>query len=131
KKPVVMIFAKNAGAEFAKLVTELDRRVGKERAAAKRLRAVAIVTSDEDGLTRKLNDLRTREKITNVALGITNPSGPEGYKLAKEAGVTAILYERREVRANHAFRAGTLDGNAVSAILDDVPKILDPKPERP
>jgi len=125
-KPVVMIFSNTTGAKFAKLVTELDQRVGKERAAGTPLCAIVIVTREDEGLKKKLNDLRAREKIKYVVLAIEKPDGPPGWEVNTRAVVTAILYEHREVRANRAYKSRTFDDKAVSAILSDLPKILDP-----
>ena len=65
----------------------------------------------------------TEQGIKNVNLAIMEPDGPKHYTLSKEADVTVVMYKRRKVEANHAFRKGKLTETGVKAILADIPKI--------
>ena len=55
---------------------------------------------------------------------IDNPAGPRGYKVAKDADVTVVLYQGRKVKANYAFKKGDLKDKDIDKILADVSKIL-------
>ena len=60
-------------------------------------------------------------------LAIDVPAGPDGFKVAKDAEVTVVLYVDHAVKANHAFAAGQLNDQAAAKILADLPKILPSK----
>ena len=44
-----------------------------------------VFLSDESGLEKKVKEFAEKEKLKNTALTIDQPSGPEDYKIAKEA----------------------------------------------
>lgn len=126
RNPVVMVCAKQADANFAKLVKELDSRVAKENKAGKlRLSAMAILCNDEDDAQAKLLTVRVKHKIANVVLAIYQPQGPPKLHLSREAQVTVILYQDYKVRVVHAFKKGELDEKAISKILNDIPCITE------
>src|SRR5262249_43902626 len=100
-----------------------DRRVGKEKENGRPLRAAAILTTDDATAEKALQQLGKAEAITNVVLAIDRPGGPPGYGLSMEAEMTVILYDKYEVRANHAFAKGMFTERARNAIFDDIPKI--------
>jgi len=77
------------------------------------------LVSGPDNLERTLSELAKRQEIRRVSLAIM-PDGPKQYRLSQEADVTVILYERRKVEANHAFRKGELNDKAIESILVDV-----------
>jgi hypothetical protein len=126
-KPVILIFAKRVGPNFKSLVKQIDQRVGKENKKGKPVRAAAVMIAEDD-VKKKLSDFRVAEGISNVVLAIDRPGGPPGYELSKDAEVTVILYERKEVRANHAFRKRELDEQAISRIINDLTKITEDMP---
>jgi hypothetical protein len=57
----------------------------------------------------------------------TMSDGPKHYNLSQEADVTVILYNRRKVEANHAFRKGELNEKSIETILADVSKVVSRK----
>jgi hypothetical protein len=59
-----------------------------------------------------------------IILSIDQPTGPEAYKVSKDADVTVVLYNNRVVKANYAFEKGEAD---INAILQDVEKMLTEK----
>ena len=83
--------------------------------------------SDADGIEKDLKALAKKAKLKSLVLTLDNPSGPTAYKVAKDADVTVVLYNRQKVAANHAFRKGELDDKAVDKILGDLKKILPEK----
>jgi hypothetical protein len=123
--PVILIFAREMTKPLSRLVKKLDAEVAKRKSA--RLRAVVVILSDEDALDNKLKEYGKKQKIEHVNLAIMEPDGPKHYKLSKDADVTALLYKRLKVQANHAFKKGELNENGVEKILADVPKITSEK----
>jgi hypothetical protein len=122
-KPVVMVFARTVDANLTALIKQLDQRVAKENKEGIPLRAAVIVTSEDD-VKKVLNELRTNEKIKNVILALDNPAGPQSYKLSKEAEVTALLFVRKGILANRAYKKTSFNEKSVAAILNDISKIL-------
>ena len=74
-----------------------------------------------------LKDYGKKKAIKHVNLAIMEPDGARPYKLSKEADVTVVMYKRKKVEANHAFKKGELNEKGVETILADVPKITSDK----
>ena len=53
-------------------------------------------------------------------LSIDNPAGPSGYDIPKEADVTVVLYTKRNVKVNHAFKKGELTEKDVDKRIREV-----------
>jgi hypothetical protein len=62
--------------------------------------------------------------LKHLVISIDQPAGPDGFRVAREAEVTVVLYHKYDVLANHAFRPGELNHQAIEQILADLPKIL-------
>jgi hypothetical protein len=122
RNPVVLIFARKVSNPLTTLARKLEAQVASNRSA--KLRAVVVVLSDEEGLEKKLEALAKEEGIRNVSLAVMEPGGPKHYQLSPAADVTVVLYRNSKVEANHAFRKGKFDEQAVGAILRDVPRIV-------
>jgi len=45
----------------------------------------------------------------------------------KDADITVVLYTKRTVKSNYAFRKGELNADAIAKIVADIPKILPAK----
>ncbi len=83
--------------------------------------AAVIFLSDDDGIKEKVENLKKSNDVKNVSLAVDGSKGPEAYKIAKEASVTAILYNKRKVKANHAFeKFGAKD---VETVVKDLSKL--------
>jgi len=120
-----MIFAREISDNLTSLVKKLDEEAVKNKSA--RMGSFVVFCSDEEGLEKKLKDLAKKLDLKKVVLTIDNPSGPSGYDVAKEADVTAVLYTKKTVKANRAFKKGELKAKDVDAIVADVAKILPKK----
>ena len=116
--PTVLIFAREFNERLTGLVKKLDAEVAKRKSA--KLRAVVVILSDDDAVETNLKDYGAKHGLKNVNLATMEPAGPKHYKLSKEAEVTVLLYKRRKVEANHAFKKGEL---SEESILADVSKI--------
>jgi hypothetical protein len=107
------------------LVKKIDAATAKND--TQKMGSFVVFCSDDEGLEKKLKGLAEKEKLEKVVLTIDNPTGPPKYKIAKDADVTVILYNRGEVKANYAFRKGELKDKDIEKILGDLPKILSEK----
>ena len=107
------------------LVKKIDEATAKNAGA--KMGSFVVFCSDEDGLDKKLKDLAKKEDLKKIVLSVDNPSGPGDWKIAKDADITVILYNKREVKANYAFKKGELKSADVEKILADLPKIVPDK----
>ncbi|MFN6052232.1 MAG: hypothetical protein ACK47R_15500, partial [Planctomycetia bacterium] len=112
---MAMIFAREISPTLTSLVKKIDAETEKNK-SAKMGSFVVFLSNDEKGMEEKLKSLASKEGIKNTVLAIDNVAGPEGYNIAKDAEVTVVLYTKRNVKANHAFRKGELNESAVSSI---------------
>ena len=72
-----------------------------------KLGVFVIFCSDDPRLGQQLKDLLAKEKLKNVVLCTTTPTGPPRYRVAKEADLTAAVYnDNRRVTANFALAKG-------------------------
>ncbi len=90
--PVAVVFARDASPEVAKLIKKLDEATVKNKGAD--MGAFAVFCTDKDDLEAKLKDLASKNGIKSLVLSIDNPSGPEGYNIAKDAEVTVVPLQR-------------------------------------
>src|SRR5687768_15433897 len=100
-----MIFAREIDDSLTGLVKKIDAITG-ENKKAKKMGSFVIFTSDTDEMEDKLKELAKKEGIKNTPMAIDNPSGPKGYNVAKDAAITVVLYNKREIKANYAFKKG-------------------------
>lgn len=109
---------------MASLVKQLDKKVA-ENKSKKMVGFVVLLTEDPDTAESELKAFAEKHGIKNVPLTIFDGSaGPENYKIAKDADVTVNLWVGRKSKANHAFKQGQLDKDAIAAIVADTSKIL-------
>jgi hypothetical protein len=118
-----VVFAREITDDLTSLVKKLDQATEKN----KNLRSFVVFMGQKDDLEGKLKELAKKQGLKNTILTIDNPAGPPPYKIAKQADVTVLLYQRHTVKANHAFKKGELKQKQVQAVLGDLPKILPSK----
>jgi hypothetical protein len=129
QSPVVLVFAREITNPLTTLVKKLDAEVAKRKSA--KLRAIVVILSDDYALETSLKDYGKKKAIKHVNLAIMEPDSARPYKVSKEADVTVVMYKRRKVEANHAFKKGELNENAVRRILADVPKVTSQRGDGP
>ena len=121
---MVNVFTRSLTDDLASLVKEIDTVVGKnksQQAAA----FLVLLTDDPDADEAKLKEFATKNGVKNIPLTLFDgQAGPPGYKIAKDAEVTVMLWKRQSVKANHAFAQGGLNQDAVKQIVADTSKIL-------
>jgi hypothetical protein len=120
-----MIFAREVSDDLTSLVKKIDDATAKNKDC--KMGSFVVFCTDDDGLEAKLKDLAKKEDLKKIVLTIDNPQGPQQYKIAKEADVTVVLYEKQKVKANYAFKKGELHEKDVEKIVADVSKILPEK----
>jgi hypothetical protein len=121
-----MIFAREISDPLTSLVKKIDAATAKHNDCSMGS-FVVVLTSDEDEVQKKLKDLAKKEKIKDTVLTTDNPAGPRGYNIDKDADVTVVLYTKRNVKVNYAFKKGEMKAADVDKIVADVAKILPDK----
>jgi hypothetical protein len=120
--PVAMVFARGTSDALTKLIKKIDTCTEKNSDA--KMGSFVVFLNDSEDLPNKLKDLVEKEKINQTVLAVDNPAGPRGYKVAKDADVTVVLYRNHVVKANYAFASGQLKDEDIEKIVGDLPKIL-------
>ncbi len=117
-----MIFAREVSDPLTSLVKKIDEATAKNSSA--RMGSFVVFLNDDESLEEKLKSIAKDNNLTKCVLTIDNPAGPNGFDIAKEADVTVLLYRKHTVAANHAFRSGELNNDAIESIVSDLKKIL-------
>ena len=120
-----MVFAREISDPVTSLVKKIDAATVKN--SDSQMASFAVFLSDQEGLDKKLKEFADKENIKKTALTIDNPAGPGPYKIAKDADVTVLLYVKKNVKANYAFKKGEMKQQDVEKILTDLSKILPEK----
>ena len=117
-----MIFAREISGPLTSLVKKLDAATVANK--SKRMGSFAVFLSDDEKLPDQLKSLAEKEGLKEFVLTTDNPAGPKGYNVAKDADVTVVLYNNRNVKANFAFKKGELNDAAVEKVVGAVSKIV-------
>lgn len=120
--PVAMLFARELNEPLLKLLAKLDEATGQHK--SQQLGSFVVFLSEQEGLRERLAEAAKKLGLKQVVLAIDQPAGPEGFKVAKDADLTVVLYREHHVKANHAFKKGELTEQASDRIIADLPKIL-------
>ena len=123
-RPVVNIFAREVNDELAKLVSEVDTLVEKNK--DKKMAAfVVVLAEDAEAMAPKLEAMAKKNGVKNVPLTIFDgTSGPGEYNIAKDADVSVMMWNKSEVKANASFAKGKLNAAGIKQIVADTTKIL-------
>jgi hypothetical protein len=120
--PVAMIFARECSVGLTSLMKKIDECTTKN--ADRKMGSFVVFLSDSEELAKQLKGIAEKEGIKQTILAIDNPSGPQGYKVAKDADVTVVLYTDHVVKANHTFAKGELTEDAIAQVVNDVSTIV-------
>jgi len=115
--PVVMIFAQKPSDALAVLVRKVEKAAAE--AIGGEVGACVVVTDTSDATKAALTKLADKENLKHVILAVIEPQKLKRYALHSDAEVTALLYSKQVVRANHAFKAGELTEKIVGEIADE------------
>ena len=105
------------------LVKKVDEATRKNRKVE--MGSFVIFLDKSDEMEKKVKELGEKQDLKETVLALDNPAGPNGYKIAKEASVTILLYTGRKVKANFAYEKGKLTVAEVEKVLKELPKILE------
>ena len=118
---MVCVFARKTSEPLASLVKKIDDKIGEN---GKLKSFVVIVPKKGDEPANDLKTLAEKAGIKHGPLTIgEGPDGPPDYKIAKNADVTVLMWNRQKVKVNHAFK-GELAEKDIRSIMADIPKFL-------
>src|SRR5215216_5283723 len=120
--PVAAVFAREITPGLTSLVKKLEQTASD---SGKKVGAFVVLMTDDDKAEAQLKELAEKENLKKVVLLLDNPAGPSDYKIAKEADVTVLLYEKKEVKKNFAFEKGKFtakDADKVTAAMKELTK---------
>jgi hypothetical protein len=121
-----MIFAREVSDPLTSLVKKIDAATAKNKDC--RMGSFIVFVGADESLEKQAKDLAEKAELKNIIVTTMEaPSGPEKYKVAKDADVTVVLYQRQAVKANYAFKKGELKGKDVDKIVGDLKRILPEK----
>jgi hypothetical protein len=125
--PALVVFARTPSDDLGKLVVGLDKAIAEHKTAD--LRGwVTFLSDDQPALDPQVVAWGQKHAIRNVPLGVfEDAAGPPSYRLAHDADVTVVLFVKRKVVANFAFRAGELAGDRAAEVLGALPRIVGEK----
>ncbi|MBX9583993.1 MAG: hypothetical protein K2X87_27145 [Gemmataceae bacterium] len=118
------MFAREVTPGLTSLVKKLDAAAVAH--ADQKFQPVVVLLSDDEKADQKLKEFADKEGVKKVVFGVEGPTGPSAYKLAKDADVTVILYQKKTVKRNFAFEKGKLTekqaGEVAAAVTDILPE---------
>jgi len=120
--PVAMVFARDTSPALIKLITKLEEACAKNEKA--KMGGFVVFCNDSDALEAKLKKVAKDNKLEHIVLSIDNPAGPKDYNVNKDADITVVLYTKRNVKANFAFKKGEMKDADVETVVKSIPKIL-------
>lgn len=122
--PAVVVFARTLSDPLAKLVSQLDKGLKEKQTAG--LRAwVTFLGEDQTALDPKIVAWAQQHAIRAVPLGVfEDAGGPPSYRLSRDADVTVLLFVKRRVAVNFAFRSGELTEDRVKDVVKSLLRIL-------
>ena len=113
-----MVFARKIDDNLTSLVKKLDKA-----SQEKKFNSFVVLMTDDEKAEDQLKALAEKTGIKKTVLTIDNPAGPPAFKISKNAEITVLLYNKRDVKANYAYGKGEFNDKGVEAVLSGVPKI--------
>jgi hypothetical protein len=117
-----MVFARETNPGLTSLVKKLDAATVKNADA--KMGSFVVFCNDDEKLEGALKEWAEKDGIKKTILAIDNPAGPDSMKVDKDADVTVVLYLKKKVKFNHAFKKGELTPKAVDQVVADVTKVI-------
>ena len=112
-----MIFAREVSDNLTSLVKKIDAETAKN--SDKKLCSFVVFLNDDESTGEKLKTLAEKEGIKKCVLALDNVGGPKAYNVAKDAEVTVVMYNKRKVESNFAFKKGELNAKAYTTFLNE------------
>ena len=117
--PVVMVFATRPSEKLHKLMGELEKAAS---AAKIEVGACLVVTDPSAGTQKALKTFADDAKLKATIVSVIDAAKVKDYELSKDAEVTVLIYSKRVVRMNHAFKSGELTDKAIETVTADAAK---------
>jgi len=126
-RPAFIIFARQPSDALGKLAGQFDKALAEHKKAD--LRGwVSFLSDDQPALDPKVVEWGKKHAIRTLPLGVfEDKDGPPSYRLAADADVTVLLFVKKKVVANFAFRAGELTDEKAAEVMKALPKIVGEK----
>ena len=123
-RPVAMIFLRDVGADAARLLKQIDRFVNEHRAEGLRC-FVVLLTEKSQTDSARLQTLSFDEKLA-IPLTVTTDASlnDSNRRIAPDAEVTVVLYNRLKVAARFGYRTGECDEAACESVLNATEKLV-------
>ena len=122
EKPVVAVFAREIDDNLTRLIKKVDEATALNKKKA--MGSFVVFLNKTEDMEKRVKELAGKQGLKDIVLALDNPTGPKGYGIAKQAGVTILLYVDYTVRANFAFPKGRMTAADVDRVLRELPKIL-------
>ena len=121
-KPTAVIFARTLSVPLAKLAAKLDAEVPKRKDAGFKVWITQLAArADLDALAQ----WSKTSAIKAVPVGaFEDVDGPPAYKIAADAEVTVLLFVKKKVAVNFAFRDDELTDEAIGKVMKELPKLF-------
>ena len=124
-RPVVTVFTREVNDSVTELISKIDKKVG-ENKDSKMAAFVVVITEDADKVEKQLEKIAKEKDIKNVPLTIIEgTTGPENYKISKDAAVTVMMWNESTVKVNEAFDKPTLEAKAIEKLVAGTKSILE------
>ena len=123
-RPAVIVFARGLSGPLAQLVRGIDKAVADHQSLG--LRGwITFLNDDQVRFDPQVAQWAKDHAIRHLPLGVfEDTGGPPSYRLSRDADVTVLLFVKRQVVANFAFRAGELKRQAISEVMKGLTGIL-------
>ena len=124
-KPAVVVFTRKLDEPLAKLLLQLDGEVAKKKGSGFKVWMTQLTPkADLDSLS----NWSKKQGLKSIPLGaFEDVDGPPAYKLNVDAEVTVLLFVKKKVVANFAFRDGELKDENAKKVMEELPKLFEGK----
>lgn len=124
-KPTAVVFARTLTEPTAKLLVALDGFAPPTADSGYKVWLTHLVEkADLDGLSAWAK----KAGVKNAPVGaFEDADGPPAYTIHKDADVTVLLFVKRKVVANYAYRTGGLTDDAIADVTKTLPKLFEAK----
>jgi L-lactate utilization protein LutC len=99
-------------------LTSLVKKLDQAAQDSGKAGAFVVLLTDDDKMEDKLKELAEKEGLKKVVLTIDGPQGPPKMKIAKDADVTVLLYEKKRVEKNFAYEKGKFSEQEAEKVAD-------------
>jgi hypothetical protein len=125
EKPTAVVFARQLSDPLGKLLTKLDAELPVRKESG--FKAWMTLLNDTADL-EKLSDWSKKQGLKGLPVGgFEDADGPPAYLLSQDADVTVLLFVKKKVVANFAYRSGELTDDTIGEVMKAVPKLFEDK----